>query len=293
MHLAKIFTLASLIAIAIAFTFSPALAGPPIIIGDYVWFDANGNGLQDDGDDAGINDVRVILYRDYDCNGLIDGSDEIFDYDYTTFDEFGLPGYYEVPAIGGRCYVAFLDEATVPEELEHTTPANLGIPTFDVDYLDADFGLGFEQQGPDFVCPKTIGFWKQQFKQKRSAKYSQDELNLIVEVALGLTPVFDSYDDFEYYLNVKGRAGALARATRQFAAFTLNLAAYLVIDEIGFPAGLGDDVDLDLYLTDAPTVGDAYAEVEAYILSGENLGLANDIADAINNGEGLELKCEL
>jgi hypothetical protein len=73
----------------ISFIFAgTALAGVPMIVGDYVWFDENGNGLQDDGAENGINGVRVIFYRDYECNGVIDGNDEIYDYDYTANDEY-------------------------------------------------------------------------------------------------------------------------------------------------------------------------------------------------------------
>lgn len=277
-------------------SFSLATAGPAIWIGDYVWYDTNGDGLQNEPAENGINDVRVFAYRDYNCNGVIDGSgeifDELFDYDYTTYDADGNPGYYGIPAIGGRCYVTFVDTYTIPDTYVATTPDQLGAPTFDVDYLDFDFGFNEGQlEAPEFTCPKTIGFWKQQFKQQKSAKYTAEELALIVDVALDLTPVFASYDDFNYFLNIKGKEGPLARAKRQFAAFTLNLAAYLVRGDIEFPAGLSDAAPLDLHLTDAATAGEAWDEVEGYILTGANLGLANDIADSINNGLGLDVDC--
>ena len=164
----------------------------------------------------------------------------------------------------------------------------------DLDYLDADFGLVDIFADPDFTCPKTIGFWKQQFKQKRSAKYSAEELEAIVAVALDLTPVFNSYNEIKTAIFAKGNQGALMRAKRQFAAFALNLAAYELLYDLSFPAGLGANTALDLLdLTDAATAGEAFAEVEGYILAESQLGLANELADAINNGAGLNLICEL
>jgi hypothetical protein len=41
----------------------------PGAIGDYIWNDHNGNGLQDEPANAGLNGVTVQLYTDPDCNG--------------------------------------------------------------------------------------------------------------------------------------------------------------------------------------------------------------------------------
>jgi hypothetical protein len=282
------------LAAAVVFGAGSAWAGVPMWMGDYVWYDANGNGVQDDGADSGINGVRVMFYRDYDCNGAIDGYDEIYDYDFTDYDAAGDPGYYRVPAHSGWCFVAFLDPAYVPLGLVATTASELGFQTPEYDYWDVDFGLGVPKEEPDFACPKTIGFWKQQFTDKKSAKYSPAELQAIVARALELTEVFESYNDFPRFLNAKGNEGPLARATKQFAAFTLNLAAFELIGEVGFPAGLSDNEPLSLgALTSAGTVGEAYLQVEGYILSGASLELANDLADAINNGQGIAVDCEL
>ncbi|MDP8225070.1 MAG: hypothetical protein P9L99_17045 [Candidatus Lernaella stagnicola] len=288
----KMMTAAFIVILVTVFGVGSALAGPAVWVGDYVWYDTNGNGLQDEPAENGINDVRVIAYRDYNCNGVIDGDDEIYDYDYTTEDEFGNPGYYYIPAFGGRCYVTFVDIDTIPDTYVPTTPDFLGAPVGDVDYLDFDFGFNEGQiEEPDFTCPKTIGFWKQQFKQGNSAKFTADELAVIVDTALDLTPVFATYDDFRYFLNARGNQGPAARAKKQFAAFTLNLAAFLTYEEGTFAAGLSFYTPLDLWLTDAETVGDAFYEVEDFILGGYDLGLANDLADAINNGDGVDVLC--
>jgi len=320
MKMYRIFSLALLISFIFAGT---ALAGVPMIVGDYVWFDENGNGLQDDGAENGINGVRVIFYRDYECNGVIDGNDEIYDYDYTANDEYGNPGYYYIPAVSSFCFVAFLDFDYVPAGLISSPPEELSVVALpDYDYFEVDFGLKdpTTTPQPEFACPKTIGFWKQQFKQEHSAKYSQEELNLIVETALELTDVFDDYEDIEDALLMDGhgyhhgrgchgghgrhghgkcgschhgRNSMQDKAEQQFAALLLNLAAYDVIGQIGFPAGLNEDTELFLYYIDADTVGEAFGQIEWSIVNSTWLEWAKSAADMINNGWGIELDCEL
>ena len=274
-----------------------ALAGVPMNIGDYVWFDENGNGLQDEGPDAGINDVRVIFYRDYECNGVFDNYDEIYDYDYTMDGPDGLAGWYMIPSISSFCFVAYLDETTIPVDMIVTTQYPLPIdPPADADYLDADFGLGYEivPPVPAYACPKTIGFWKQQFRFGSAMKYDIFELIAIVEGAIDQTPLFKNFGIFQYLFNLQGNVGSFYKALRQFAALTLNLAVYDLIDYVDFPAGLDESTPLDLpELTDATTVGQAYEEVEYYLLTKTNLELANTIADSINNGLGIDVNCDL
>jgi len=261
--------------------------------GDYVWLDSNWNGLQDDGLGAGINGVMVIFYRDFDCNGLVDGGDVIYDYQFTRNDADGNPGWYLIQTQGNACYVAEVNLDTVAG-LYATTDVIIPFPTTCENELDIDFGFSFEEKPQiDFTCPKTIGFWKQQVQQTRAAKYTQDEITAIEQLAVELTPVFGSVEELETALLSKGNAGPLLRAKRQFAGVMLNLAAYALIDEVGYPAGLGEQTPLDLpNYTDAETIGEAIAELEYYILHQSDLGLANDLADAINNGLGLDLKCE-
>ena len=291
MKVQKFYVLASVVLAVLAFS-AVTYAGVPVVIGDYVWFDANGNGQQDDGANAGINDVQVLFFRDYDCNGIIDGYDELYDYDFTSNDAAGNPGYYQIAGYSSFCFVAFLNESTVPADLIHTTATELGVGQSTSNQFWVDFGLGYKIiHEADFVCPKTIGFWKQQFTAKKSAKYTPAELAAIVDLALELTPVFDSYEEFPYYLNINGNAGPLARAKKQFAGLTLNLAAYELRNQISFKAGMPDFAELNSVLTDAETVSEAYTEIESYILDGKNLALANDLADAINNGVGLDTTC--
>jgi hypothetical protein len=143
---------------------------------------------------------------------------------------------------------------------------------------------------PAFACPKTIGFWKQQVQQSPARKYTLAEINMIVAAADALTPVFSSSADLKNALLYIGN-NPLAKAKRQFAAFALNLAAYGLLGVVGYPAGMGPNTPLNLSLTPADTVGEAFHEVEGYILTQKKLGLANDLADAINNGNGVTVNC--
>ena len=60
---------------------------PPNVIGDYVWRDENGDGVQD-GSEAGISGVTVELYNDVNGDGLLDGGDTLVS--TTTTDGDGL-----------------------------------------------------------------------------------------------------------------------------------------------------------------------------------------------------------
>ena len=63
---------------------------PTGTLGNYVWFDANTNGLQDDGSANGINGAKVVLLKD-------DGSGNFVRIDSTTTsnDVNNSPGYYK------------------------------------------------------------------------------------------------------------------------------------------------------------------------------------------------------
>ncbi|MEM9977520.1 MAG: SdrD B-like domain-containing protein, partial [Cyanobacteria bacterium P01_D01_bin.2] len=66
----------------------------PPILGDFVWNDANNNGVQDDGEN-GINGVVVELYRPG-ADGIPGTPDDEFvDFTMTGPNHFGFPGYYE------------------------------------------------------------------------------------------------------------------------------------------------------------------------------------------------------
>lgn len=147
-------------------------------IGDYVWFDVNDNGAQDEDAAYGLNDVQVIIFRDFGCDGNIDSGDVIYDYVFTHNDAYGNPGYYSLysnaSADGSICYVVFPLPATIPAGLFATTPEAISFPLYCADRFDVDFGYG-DQPGDDddddddndndndddiYGCTLTPGYWK-------------------------------------------------------------------------------------------------------------------------------------
>jgi uncharacterized repeat protein (TIGR01451 family) len=114
-------------------------------IGDRVWADLDGDGVQDAGE-PGIRDVGVWLYRDLNNNGAIDVNDvRVAE---TTTDLTGLYHFYGV--VAGTNYTVTYDFATVPAGYLPTTDsdADSGKTVHDVgsitngqQYLVADFGL--------------------------------------------------------------------------------------------------------------------------------------------------------
>jgi hypothetical protein len=125
-------------------------------IGDYVWFDANNNGLQDAGE-TGINGVTVWLYDSTQTNLLA-----------TTTTAFGGPnnvnGYYQFTGLGAGNYVVVVNSATLPENYLPTTslvgnnpaidsngsPAPVNLPTDSSTNETIDFGY-------TAPCNGTIG----------------------------------------------------------------------------------------------------------------------------------------
>lgn len=80
-------------------------------IGDFVWFDANGNGIQEVGE-MGINGVGVELF-DADLNLI--GTVNTF-----TGGPLNQPGYYQFEGLCGGDFVVGVNSATVPSEYEPT-----------------------------------------------------------------------------------------------------------------------------------------------------------------------------
>jgi len=119
---------------------------PATVIGDFVWNDANGNGLQDGGE-PGINDVRMWLFTDPNCDGNpVEGSLQATQ---TTAQNpsTGAAGWYNfiVPAAG--CYVVIVDETSaaltgfffVPGSASGPLPKPVAVVVGD-HYTAADFG---------------------------------------------------------------------------------------------------------------------------------------------------------
>lgn len=82
-------------------------------IGDFVWFDQNGDGLQNDGYDdqnAGLNGITAILRKASDNTE--------FDRTLTSFDDQGKPGYYLFPNLPADTYYV---EFIIPAGYKLTT----------------------------------------------------------------------------------------------------------------------------------------------------------------------------
>ncbi|MDX1998742.1 MAG: IPTL-CTERM sorting domain-containing protein [Thermoanaerobaculia bacterium] len=91
---------------------------PGATLGDFVWVDTNGNGLQDDGA-TGVNDVFVQLF-DPGADGLVRTADDrLVSTTVTADDVGGAPGWYQFPALpAGNYYVRIAP----PPNYELTTP---------------------------------------------------------------------------------------------------------------------------------------------------------------------------
>lgn len=86
-------------------------------IGDTVWYDSDGNGVQDDGE-LGIEGVTVTLEADFDGDGTIDFSDS------RITDE---SGYYLFPNLPAGKYAVIVNSSTLPTG---------AVQTYDLDGLD-------------------------------------------------------------------------------------------------------------------------------------------------------------
>ncbi len=72
----------------------------PAALGNYVWFDVNADGIQNDPVSGGVNGVRVRLYRDLNGDSLAEpgGADGAPVTTVATADDiYGNPGYYLFP----------------------------------------------------------------------------------------------------------------------------------------------------------------------------------------------------
>ena len=119
-------------------------------IGDFVWYDANFDGIQNDGPLSGLESVTVLLAGD------IDGDTTI---DYTTTAPTGTDGSYSFDNLLGGSYTISIETATLPGgsanwrqtfDLDDSTgpfttadsaeATDLGINGAALDRTDVDFG---------------------------------------------------------------------------------------------------------------------------------------------------------
>ena len=94
-------------------------------VGDYVWHDINGNGIQDESNLAGINGVQIYLYDNASPSSPVDSF-------ITTNDINNNPGYFLFSKVNPGDY--FL-ELNLPSSVSYTTQG----PTGSSDTSDSDF----------------------------------------------------------------------------------------------------------------------------------------------------------
>src|SRR5262249_45988018 len=121
-------------------------------IGDFVWHDLNGNGMQDAGE-PGIPNVSVtVTWLGFD--GLVGGGDDI---SYTTTTDSA--GKYTVGTLPAGTYTVTVNTASLPDnfmqtfDLDGTVTANTASLTLNPgeNRTDADFGYRGNATIGDFV----------------------------------------------------------------------------------------------------------------------------------------------
>ena len=118
----------------------------PGAIGDFVWYDANGDGVQDVGE-PGIDNVTVALFKDIDGDG---SGDMLVDTTVTGADGGYLfhhvpPGYYVVDVTDSHGRLAGLTLTSGPQT--QPDPSNRISLTSGQVFKDADFGYGPPDDG--------------------------------------------------------------------------------------------------------------------------------------------------
>ena len=128
----------------------------PAGIGDFVWYDDNLDGIQDE-NETGISDITVIIYDRSD--NLI--ADTTTDEDgYYSFTEIEAGDYY-IKFILPEGYVFTLQDQGSDDEVDSDADPLTGMTictTFEDDETDLSWDAGMYQS--DEGCTRTIGYWK-------------------------------------------------------------------------------------------------------------------------------------
>lgn len=85
-------------------------------IGDFVWYDLDGNAVQDGGPEGGIGAVTLNLYRDVDGDGLLDRGDTL-----VASQNTNGRGVYEFLGLLANEYIVDVVNGTVPPGYGLTT----------------------------------------------------------------------------------------------------------------------------------------------------------------------------
>ncbi|WP_165440603.1 SdrD B-like domain-containing protein [Rubripirellula amarantea] len=112
-------------------------------LGNFVWLDSNGNGIQDDGD-TGINGVEVSLFVDVDGDRIAEpgGDDGAPIATQLTQNSGSLAGYYLFEDLAAGDYFVQFNPATIPAGFEFTAT---GIGTDDGIDSNADSTTGLTE----------------------------------------------------------------------------------------------------------------------------------------------------
>ncbi len=139
------------------------------MLGDFVWLDADGDGIQDGGLEVGINDVPVQLF-DPGSDGLPRTGDDVLVLSSITADDaLGNPGWYKFSALSpGDYYVQF------------TPPAN-----FEVTLQGVGGGATDSDTDPISACTDVVTL-------------AASEVNLDVDMGL-LAPVTASLGNYVWF----------------------------------------------------------------------------------------------
>ncbi len=121
-------------------------------IGDFVWQDLNNDGIQDGGNETGINGVRVTLYHDVNGNGVLDPDETtpVASMDTSDMGFSGSGGDYLFTQLPDAQYIVVVD-GNDPDVPTGYYPSPLSAPITqhavnlidpgNINYLDADFGF--------------------------------------------------------------------------------------------------------------------------------------------------------
>ena len=137
-----------------------------LLVGDYVWNDANGNGFVDGGETeytAGIDGVLINVYRDRNNSGTVDAGDTIWTVT-TTGDDPNTAGaesgWYNVGVLPGEQFLIEINDSNFApagplQGRTSTTGGEVQVVNVATQNLDFDFGYD-TPAAPSVTVSKTL-----------------------------------------------------------------------------------------------------------------------------------------